>query len=166
MPSGCPDKYHGPCQHWTDTTPHLSCQFLTLPASVPLGSDSDTWPGYEPTGTETHPHWALEETHTVKHLPKSWKTKECQVFSIIQVLFKVLFLTIYNVYVHIYITLTYNNHFVFKDTTFIFQAFLSPSIHHSKSMELPKDKGEIVKGTVERPVSGALGTYVYLDFKM
>lgn len=33
-------------------------------------------------------------------------------------------------------------------------------------MKLSKDKGEIVKGAAERPVSGTLGAYVYLDFKM
>lgn len=74
----------------------------------------------------------------------------------------------YHVYVQICITfvITYNNKCVFKDTTCIFKVFLSLSIHHSKCMEFSKDKGEIVKGTAERPVSGALGAYVYLDFKM
>lgn len=33
-------------------------------------------------------------------------------------------------------------------------------------MEFLKEKGERVKGTAESPVRGALGAYVYLDFKM
>lgn len=117
-------------------------------ASSPLGSWRDS-------------HCEAASKKWLENLGKEW-----QVFSIVQVLFKVLFLSIYHVYVHICILHTVVMHFVFKDTTCIFQVFLSLSTHHSKSVRLSKDKGETVKGAAERPVSGALRAYVYLDFKM